>query len=152
MPYESKDTLVLGRQLKVQSLVIPFTVVGSATSTSVVLSSDEPGFTFLRTEGVDQITGALLDGETATFTTATNDANGIVQVLIRLNQEVNKVCQVKACLRDSATAQGALLGSATGITTGAAGGTALMLVVDFASGFNSAVTKNACLEVEYVLA
>ncbi len=152
MSYESRDSLVLGRQLRVQSLVIPFTVVGSATSTAVVLSSDEPGFTFLRTEGVDQITPALRAGETATFTTALSDANGIVQVLIRLDQPVQKVCQVSACLRDSAAAQGALLGSVTGITTGAAGGTALMLVVDFAAGFNSATTRNACLEVEYVLA
>ena len=104
MSYDSKDSQVQGRKLKVQRLVIPFSIVGHATSTSVVARSDEPSLMFFRTEGVDGITeasGALASGDTATYSVAANDTNGTFNVLLHVEEAVAKVCSAR-CMRRSA--------------------------------------------------
>lgn len=151
MAYNAKDSLVDGRQLEVQSLCIPLTIVGNATAASVSLRCDEPGFMFLRSSSVDQITAALLPNETATYSASPADASGIFQVLIRINEQLVKVCDARLAQRDGATAQSAYLGSATAITTGTAGGTAIMILCDSSVDFTGANTLNACLEVNYIV-
>lgn len=151
MSYDSKNELVRARQLKVQRLTIPFTLTANATPASVVLRNDEPAIMFLQSEGVDQVTGALDTSETATYTgAALVDANGILQVLLKIREKVLKVCQARMVSRTDGVTQPIFLGSATGITTGTGGGSSIMLKID--SSVNHATTNvDACIEVEYVL-
>ena len=86
--FPAKDSLVLGRQLKVQRLVIPFSIVGHATASAVSISKDEPALLFIKTEGVDQIT-AVVDGS-PTLTSA-NDANCIFNILVNVGESIAKV-------------------------------------------------------------
>lgn len=148
--YEAKNSLTQARQLKVQRLCIPFTIAGSATSANVVPLNDEPAMLFFASEGVNQITAALATNETATYTTAAADATGITQFLLRIGEDVAKVCSVYAVRRNSAELIPGLLGSATGITTGTAGGQSIMGVIDSSLSLAAANTLNACLVVEYV--
>lgn len=152
MSFQSKNSLVLGRQLKVQRLVIPFTITANATPASVVLGSDEPAVLFIRSEGVDQITtasGALASGEVATYTTAPVDATGIINLLVKLRPDDIglKVCRASAVSRVTGVSQPVMLGDADGLSS--LGN--LMLTMD--STVNFATTNfDGCLEVEYVVA
>jgi hypothetical protein len=152
MAYEAKDSAVNGRQLEVQSLVIPLRIVGNATAASVSLQNDEPGFVFLRSSSVDQITAELNVNEVATYSAAPNDAAGVFQVLIKINEPLGKICSARLLNRSAAAAQAAYLGSATGITTGTGGGQALMVLCDSTVDFTGANTLDACLHVDYVVA
>ncbi len=151
--FQAKDSQVQGRQLKVDRLVIPFTIVGSATSTSVVASSDEPSFMFFATQGVDGITGALSSGETATYTVSPLDGTSIFNVLVKISESVVKVCSARFSLRDTGvTGNTVKLGSATGITTGSGGGDSIMLTCTSSVALNASNTITGCLEVDYVVA
>lgn len=99
MSYNSKDELVLGRQLKVQRLSIPFVITAHATASAVVISRDEPAILFLKTEGVDEITAAA-DGS-PTFT-APDDSDGIFNILVVLNESVAKVMNARVVGRTAA--------------------------------------------------
>ncbi len=151
MSYVPQDSLVQLRNLKVERLVIPFSIVGSATSTSVVATSDEPGFVFFATQGVDGITAALSTSETATYTTSPDDGTGVFNVLIKLGESVGKLCSARFSLRDSLTAQAVKLGSATGITTGTGGGKSLMLTCDTTVDLHASNTILGVLEVDYAV-
>lgn len=151
MSYSSKDEVLQNRQLKVQRVSIPLTIVGNATAGSVVPRNDEPSRLFLATAGVDQITAALDTDETATYTTAASDANGIFQVLLKVKEPVEKVACAYCFNRVTGVLEPAFLGSATGVTTGDGGGKSIMLAVDSATALNAANTLNACLVVEYVV-
>lgn len=149
-PFQAKDTLVLGRQLKVQKLVIPFAITGNATPASVVLRSDEPGILFLRSEGVDQITsanGAIDSGETATYTVAASDASGIFNLLVKINEQIEKVQQARVVSRTTGVSHPCFLGDADGIS---GNGNKIMLTCDSTVDLSSA-NLDACLEVEYVV-
>lgn len=151
MSFDSKNELVLNRQLKVQKLSIPFALTANATPASVVLANDEPAIMFLQSEGVNQITAALDTNETATFATSPVDANGTLNVLIKVRESVLKVVSARMASRITGVAQPLFLGSATGITTGSGGGKSIMLTLD--SSVNHATTNvDASIEVEYVLA
>jgi hypothetical protein len=152
MSYSSKDEVLQNRQLKVQRVSIPLSIVGNATPASVVPRNDEPARLFLQTEGVDQITGALDTNETATYTTAASDVNGVFRALLKVRESVEKVVSAKCVNRIDGSFEPAFLGSATGITTGTGGGKSIMLAVDSDVALNAANTLNACLEVEYVVA
>jgi hypothetical protein len=148
MAYEPKNELVRNRALKVQTLVIPFVVVGNATPASVALSCDEGGFMFMQSQGVNQITPALDAGETATYTTTLNDANGILNILIKLRDDVAiKICEARVINRISGAAYPAYLGSASGLTSSAEG----LMVAATLPAFNTAVTVDACLRIDYVV-
>lgn len=158
MSYEAKQSQVRDRQLKVQRLVIPFTVVGHATAASVSLSCDEPALMFFQSEGVNQITDALDTDETATYTdTAPGDSAGELNVLIKVGEDIEKVLGCQLYNRDAdgfggpdATDVKANLGSATGITTGDGGGKSIMLSID--TGETHATgTHLKCIVVEYVV-
>lgn len=155
MSYLAKESLVQQRQLKVQRLVIPFQVVGSATAADVSITSDEPGFVFFESEGVDQITGALETNETATYTDGSpGDSAGELNVLVKLDEDAEKVMGGELYNRDAdgfAAQSGMVLnlGSATGITTGSGGGKSLMLSIDTGADHTTG-THTRCLVVEYV--
>lgn len=159
MAYQAKDDKVLARQLKVQRLVIPFSIVGNATPASVVQRSDEPAILFLRTEGVDDITvasGALDSGDVATYADAAVNSTGIFNILVRVNELVEKVCSARiyrrAATAATATAQAVALGSAAGVVqTAGANGSKIMLTGDSDVALNAANTLDACLEVEYIV-
>lgn len=152
MSYDSKNELVGSRQLKVQKLSIPLTIVGNAVAASVVCRNDEPAILFLQTDGVDQITGALASGETATYTVATADATGVFRAFLKIQESVEKVCAAVAYRRDAFEVVPGRLGSASGISTGTAGGKGIMLAFDCALALNAGNTLDACIEVEYVVA
>lgn len=154
MNYNAKQSLVQDRQLKVQRLVVPFQVIGNATPASVALSNDEPALVFLQSEGIDQITAALASGETATFTDSTpTDASGQLNVLVKIGEPVIKIVSVG--LGDLGTGFTALsgvsakLGSATGITTGSAGGSSIMLELVTGASHATGTTLRSVI-VEYI--
>lgn len=159
--YQPKNDKVLGRQLKVQKLVIPFQIVGSATAANVVATSDEPALMFFNTEGVTGIstgTGALDAGDTATYAVAPVDANGTFNVLIKVGENVEKVCSAR-CMRLATALASAddvmicALGSTAGVVqNGGANGSKIMITVDGELSLAASNTLSACLEVEYVVA
>lgn len=147
MSFESKKSQVRSRQLKVQRLVIPFSITASATPSAVVLSSDEPGLMLLESEGVDQITPALEDGETATFLVAPVDADGKLNILIKIAPEdvCAKVLRARMVSRTTGVSQPVMLGDADGISS--AGN--IMLHLDSAVD-HSTTNVDGCIEVEYI--
>lgn len=150
MSYDSKNELVQARKLKVQKLSIPFALTANATPASVVLRNDEPAIMFLQSEGVNQITAALDTNETATYATSPVDANGTMNILVKVRETVLKVVSARMCSRITGVAQPLFIGSASGITTGSGGGKSIMLTLD--SAVNHATTDvDASIEVEYVL-
>lgn len=150
--YLPKNELVQGAELQAQRLAIPLQLVGNATAASVTLRSDQPGFVFMRSSSVDQITAALAESETATFSASPNDATGVFQVLIAISESVSKVFGARLTQRDGANAQYAYLGSSTGITTGSGGGQKIMLLCDSSVDLTGANTANLLLEVTYSVA
>lgn len=146
--YNAKADLVQNRQLKVQRLVIPFTITGNATPASVVITRDEPGILFLKTEGVNQITAALDAADGTPTLAAADDSDGIFNLMVKISEPVGKVMQAKVSGRASAAIVGCTLANTTGIT---AGGDKIVLNCDTAVDF-SAANLDGCLEVEYVVA
>jgi hypothetical protein len=145
--YNSKDSLVLDRQLKVQRLVIPFKIVGSATSANVVISCDEPSIMFLATEGVDQITDALADGETASYTQSPDDSDGKFNIFVKVGEEVEKICQSRVSNRTTGVQSPSFLGDADGLSSDKN----MMISVDSADNIASSSTFEYCLELEYIV-
>lgn len=150
--YYPKNSIVENRQLKVQRLTIPFSIVGNGTPASVSITCDDPAILFLRTEGVDQITtasGALSSGETATYTVSPVDATGIFNLLVKISDEVVlKVVEASLWRRDTGTPQVIKLGDADGLTSLGK----IMLTGDSDLALNSiSNTLDCSLSVAYVV-
>jgi hypothetical protein len=147
MSFQAKNDQVLQRQLKVQRLVIPFTITANATPASVVIRNDEPSVLFIKSEGVDQITAALASGETATYSVSPNDANGIINIYVKIDgDDCDKVCRASVVSRTTGAAQPVKLGDADGISS--VGN--IMLTMDSTVDF-STTNFDGCLEVEYIV-
>lgn len=151
MSFQSKNELAAGQQLKVQELAIPFTITANATPASVVTRNDLPAVMFTRTEGVDGITvasGALESGETATFSVSPVDANGIINILLKLTPDtVAKVVSANVIDRVNGGSQPCKLGDADGLSSLGK----IMLTMDATT--NLATTNlDACLIVKYIVA
>jgi hypothetical protein len=148
MSFESKNDQVMGRQLKVQRLVIPFDITASATPSAVVLHCDEPSFMFIKSEGVDQITPNLASGEVATYSVSPSDASGICNIFIRLQPEEKclKVLRMGVMKRSTGAVEVCKLGDADGISS--LGN--IMLTVDSAVNF-ATTDYDGCIDVEYVV-
>lgn len=153
MSFDAKDSQVLGRQNKVQRLVIPFTITGNATPASKVIASDEPSLLFIKTEGLNQITiaaGALETGETLPSLASATDSTGVINALVKINEPLAKVMSVKVIGR-TATAldkQGQILAFTTGSTN-----SGKSVVCNLTTGVDlGAASIDATLEVEYVVA
>lgn len=149
--FYAKNPLQEDRQLKVQKLSVPFVITGNATSASVVISCDEPGFVFFKTSGNDQITAALSTNETATYSSSPSDSGGVFQALVKIQEPVNKVVSLRCTDRVTGSSDLARLGSTTGITTGSGGGQSIMVLFTSPSALNASNTVNGCLEVEYIV-
>lgn len=150
MAYEAKNSAVQGRQLKVQELAIPFSITAHATPASVVHTNDEPAVLFIRTEGNDKITtgsGALVSGETATYSVAANDANGIVNFYVKLGEDnCSKVVSAVVIDRVNGTVQPAKLGDADGISSEGN----IMITSDTTVDL-STTDLSGCLIVKYIV-
>jgi Ice-binding-like len=124
--------------------------VAAGSSSAPTITSDETAMIFFQTDNVNQISAQLAVNETATYTQATNDSSGIFHVLVAIDEPIAEVTKAELTGRTSTgTAfKSVVLGSATGITTGTAGGSQIMLTVNA----NESITSNsidACLEVQY---
>jgi hypothetical protein len=145
MPYQAQDAQVQGRQLKVQRLVIPFTITHHATASLVVIAKDEPALLFLNTEGVDQIT-AVADGSPSFA--SPSDSAGTFNILVKVGESVAKVMQAQVIGRSAALVKNCTLANTTGLT--AAGD---KIVLNCTTAVNATTTDlNACLCIEYVIA
>ncbi len=144
--FYAKDSLAMDRQLKVQKLTIPFTITASATPASVVITSDEPSILFFQTEGVNQITAAKASSEVATYTTSPVDANGTVNIFVKVGEAVAKIMYANAYDRANGGSQPVKLGSASGLSSLSN----MMLTLDSSQDFSS-TNADYCLVVEYVV-
>lgn len=152
--YVAKNELTRGRQLKVQTLAIPFFITHHATPASKSLASDEPGMVFLKTEGKSNLT--LADGavdsaaelSAITFATVT-DSTGIFSALVRVGETIDKVMYVRLVKRNGAEA---VVGTPpTGATTFiSSGGDKIVANFDTATDL-SAADGDYCLEVAYTV-
>lgn len=150
MSFNPTNELVFNRNLKVVRLSIPFVITHNATAASVILQNDEAGFVFLKSAGVDQITPALQSGEVATYTTSPVDATGTFNILVRINEYINKVCDAEIVDRVNGGTLACALGSATGVTVLNGGiGQAIMLTGKTSVNFTT-TDLNGCLNVEYI--
>jgi hypothetical protein len=152
--YYAKNPIQMDRQLKVQKLSIPFKIVGSATSANVSITCDEPSLLFFKSQGVDQITAAVPSGETATYSSSLSDSGGVVQVLVLIQEPVNKIVSCHGHDLVNGNLQKFTRGSTSGVTSPASGnneGTAIMLTLTTSQAINAANTVDSCLELEYVV-
>lgn len=151
--YQAKNQSQLQRQLKVQKLSIPFVIVGNATSSSVAVSNDEPAVMFIKTAGVDQITPALASGETATYSVSPVDASGIFNILVKIQEPVQKIVSCHAHDTVLGTLQPVKLGSSSGISVLSSGlvGQSIMLTCTASQSIATSNTVNGTLEVEYAV-
>lgn len=155
MAYPAQDSQVLGRQLKVQKVSIPFAITGNATPASKTRVIDEPTLLFLRLQGTgqDQLTqaaGALGAGESLPGGTASaTDSTGVFVGLLRIRENLQKVVSVKLVSRSSTEILACpVLGFTTG---GSAPGQSIVFNVD--SGVDlSAANMDAVIEAEYIVA
>lgn len=150
--YQAKDAGVRGRQLKVQRLSIPFKITGNATAANVVVAVDDPSILFVNTQGVTGISvanGAQVTGEVAPSFTSANDASGISNLLVRINEPLSKV--VSAVVYSRALASGIakpcnILAFATGTNA------AQSIYLDCTHGVNlSSSNLDGVLIVEYII-
>lgn len=154
--YEAKDSIVEGRQLKVQRLSIPFVITGNATAASVVIGCDEPAVLFLKTEGVDQITeasGCLDDAaeETAlNFNDAASDASGIFNLCVKIKEPIGRYIVSHVTSRLDGVSHPCYIGDTTESDGQSANGDKLLLTCNSTINFTSA-DLDADLEVEYVV-
>lgn len=154
--YQSRDSQVLARQLKVQRLVIPFKIVGNATAASVLITRDEPALLFVKTAGVDEITPALSSTDTAPTLTAANDSTGAFNLMLKINEPIAKVMHARVVRRDvvNKVYECALDNSGTGIvidTALSSGGDKIVLFCQGDLALNTSNTLDACVVCEYVV-
>lgn len=153
MSFDAKDSQVLGRQLKVQRLVIPVAITFNATPANKVVANDEPSVLFIKTEGINQITtgtGALETGETLPSLAAATDTTGVINVFVKISEPLLKVMSIKLIGRNAT--QLVKTGEVLAFTTGSTN-SGKAIVANITSGVNLATTSmDAVLEVEYVVA
>lgn len=146
--FYAKDSITRERQLKVIELEIPLFITGSATSSSVAPTSDEPALVFMNTAGVNQTTAALDSGEAAPTFAAPVDATGLINVMVKVNEPIKKVVDAYIVSRTDTTGyvKASYLANTTGID---ANGNKICLNIP--SGVNlTSGNLDACLHVSYV--
>lgn len=150
--YQARDTLVLGRQIRTQRLVLPFTVTGgNGTPANVSFVPEDPAIIGFKSASVDQTAAMLATGETApTYTTT--DASGIFGALVAINETVTKVAnaQIVDRLANSVCYANVTATPAGGITAGTGGGQKIALQCKIPTDLTSSSTFNGCVIVEYV--
>lgn len=153
MSFDPKNEIVRGKALRVQELALNFAITGSATSGNVVVSVDDPALLFIRTQGTDRITvaqGALDAADTAPTYASPVDANGVFNILVRINESVAKVVAAILARRDATEVIAATLPSAP--TDGiVAGGNRDKIALNADSAANIATGNyDGCLILKYM--
>lgn len=150
--FDAKNELVRARQLKVETLRIPFTITGASSTQNVVTTTDEPAILFIQTQGTNRITvadGALATGESAPTYASPTDSTGAFAILVRVKETAVKAMSCTLTKRTANGVQSCSLANTTGITNGGDGFCFnATSSVDFTSGSN---TLDACLEVSYIV-
>lgn len=145
MKQYSSQPQVLGQQIAVQRLVIPFEITGHATPASKTLASGLPGVLTIAAEGLPA-TAVDASASGATLT----DAAGRFALLIELGDSVDSVVQARVRQPAATAALGEdICGfvDADGLT--ASGN--VWLQVDSSVDLSVAATTKFVLEVEYKL-
>lgn len=148
--FQAKDSQVRDRQLLVQSIVIPFSIVGNATSTAVLPTNDEPSILFMNTQGVNQITAALSPGEAVPTYVSPSDGLGKFSILVKINEQLVKVVDAFMVQRAGAAGNEVVacrLANTTGLS---ADGDKICLDADSAIAINASNTLDYALHVAYV--
>jgi hypothetical protein len=147
--FQAKKAPVLGRQLKVQKLVIPFKITGHATPASKVITVDQPDVLFIQTEGLTQIANGLDSDEASpTFAVTADDSDGKINLMVKVGESISKVQYAQVISRTTGVAQPAFK-DATSATS--ANGDKILLHCDSTVDL-SAADLDACLIVEYIVA
>jgi len=148
--YYGKQELVMGSQLKVQSLSLHFFIDGDAVAANVKHRPDEPAVLFLKTEGVDDVTsstGALDSGEASPTFTAPSNAMGKFGCLIKVGEKIKRVVSAMAVRQDSPEVVSCTLANSTGLS---ANGDKIVLNVDSAADLAAGDYRGA-IEIHYVV-
>lgn len=108
MSYLPKDSAVQQQSLQVASLALPFTVTHNASSASVVVTVENPSLLFINTQGTSRITlaaGAVDSAQELTDITfaSPSDTAGTFNMLVRINETVNKVVNATLYSRTSSS-------------------------------------------------
>src|ERR1019366_381596 len=151
--FQPKDAAVYARQLKVQRLVIPFTVTHHATPGSKSFTVDDPSSVFFNFEGLTGLstsTGAIETNEVLpVLATATDSSTGIFNVLVRINEPIEKVCAIYLIGRGATSLH--VSGTPLAFTTGSTN-SGQSIVGNFTSNINlSSADMNASLVIEYIV-
>jgi hypothetical protein len=151
MAYEAKNSQALGRQLKVQTLSIPFAITGNATPASKAISRDEPALLFLAVEGIDQITAALSSDDTAPTLASASDASGVFSLMVVVGEEVEKVVSAQLVRRNGQEVISCTLPASAPADGIVAGGKRDKIALNADSAVNlSAANYDGCLILQYV--
>jgi len=152
--YQADNEQILGIQLKVQSLRLPFSISGNASSASVAVGRDDPSIIFIKTQGVDQIAAALDAGDTAPTYAAANDAAGMFSILVKLyGEQIRKVVSAKIVCMDAGAPEIFACSLPSAPSSGIVQGGALDKMAfnaDSSASFTSG-SHNYSLEVSYVV-
>lgn len=153
MSFQAKDPLVLGRQLKIQRLVLPLTITGgNGTPANVAIVCDDPALVGIKTASVDQVTALLAVGETLpTYTTT--DASGIFGALVVVNEPLAKVLSalIVDLKANSVCYANVTATPAGGVTAGTGGGSKIALQCKIPTDLTSASVFNGSIIVEYAV-
>jgi hypothetical protein len=151
MAYTPKTSAVQKSALQVQTLHLPFTIAGSATSANVVVTAYNPDVLFINTDGTTGITiakGALDTGEATPTYTSTSDSSGNFAVLVKVGEAIGKIVDASLVQFGHDDASYATLANTTGLS---ANGDKICLNILGCSAYNSATTIQATLVVSYIV-
>lgn len=139
-----KDSQVQNQILEVAHLSIPFSIVGSATASAVVVSSGLPGILSIATDG-HAVTG--IDAGASALTTS--DGAGAFGLLLTLQQPVSQVlrCSVQRPAATGVNTDACRFATSTALTSSGS----IILDVVSAVATTASATTQYCLTVEYKL-
>lgn len=153
MAYESKNSQALGRQLKVQTLALNFSITGHATPASKVITRDEPSLLALKVEGIDQITGALDADDTAPTMASAVDSTGVFNILVSVGEQVEKVVAAQLIKRNGQEVISLTLPASAPADGIVAGGARDKIALNADSAVDlSAANLDACVLLHYIAA
>jgi len=108
MTYDAKNPQVEEQALIVERLVLPFKIAGNASSTAVLATSEESDIIFFKTQGTDQIAAEIsADERSPVFGDAANDANGVFNIMVKIDEPIGKVCDARLYRRGATLATSA---------------------------------------------
>lgn len=154
MNYNPKQAQVAKPALEVQTLRLPFTIAGSATSANVVVTPSYPAVLFCKTLGTNTITaaaGALDSGEATPTLQVEDDSAGKFSLLVKVSESITSIVAARISRLGGSDANpgSVALANTTGLT---ANGDKIVLDINTGVAHNTAGTITYCLEISYVAA